>query len=78
MRERKKCLMHTSSMWHPILLVFNHEEKSSMYTANNDGDNIHSCRTPLETIKYGGISAPHLIHSYCLVYQKISILTIRI
>ena len=37
--------MHTSSMWHPILLVFNNEEKSSRYTANNDRDNIPPCRT---------------------------------
>ena len=65
-------------MWHPILLVFNHEERSSMYTANNDVDNIPSCRTPLEIIKYGDISALHLIHSSFLVYQNISILTIRI
>ena len=74
-------------MWHPILLVFNNEERSSIYkkkiaffffTANNDGDNIPPCRTLLEIVKYGDISAPHLIHS-CLVYQLyISILTIRI
>ena len=41
--------MHTSSMWHPILLVFNNEERLSIYTANNDGDNIPPCRTPLST-----------------------------
>ena len=70
--------MHTSSMWHLILLVFNNEERSSMYRANNDEDNILPCRTPLEIVKYGDISAPHLIHSSCLVYQNISILTIRI
>ena len=70
--------MHTSSMWHPILLVFNNEERSSIYTANNDGDNIPPCRTPLEIVKYGDISAPHLIHSSCFVYQYISILTIKI
>ena len=61
--------MHTSSMWHLILLVFNNEERSSIYTANNDGDNIPPCRTPLEIVKYGDISAPHLIHSSCFVYQ---------
>ena len=61
------------------LLVFNNEERSSMYTANNDGDNIPPCGTPLEIVKYGEISAPHLItYSSCLVYQNISILTIRI
>ena len=65
-------------MWHPILLVFNNEERSSTYTANIDGDNIPPCRTPLEIVKYGDISALHLIHSSCLVYQYISILTIRI
>ena len=65
-------------MWHPILLVFNNEERSSMYTSNNDGDNIPPCRAPLEIVKYGDISAPQLIHSSCLVYQYISILTIRI
>ena len=70
--------MHTSSMWHLILLVFNNEEKSSRYTANNNGDNIPSCRTPLEIVKYGHISAPHLMHTSYLVYQNISILTIRI
>ena len=70
--------MHSSSMLHPIFLVFNNEERSSMYTANNDGHNIHPCRTPLEIVKYGDTSAPHLVHSSCLVYQNISILTIRI
>ena len=65
-------------MWHPILYVFNNEERSSMYTAKNDGDNVSPCRSQLEIVKYGDISAPHLIHSYCLVYQYISILTIRI
>ena len=50
--------MHTSSMWLPILLAFNNEERSSIYTANNDGDNIPPCRTPLEIVKYGDISAP--------------------
>ena len=69
--------MHTSSMWHPILLVFNNKERSSVYTANNDGDSYPPCRTPLEIVKYGDISAPHLKHSSCLVYQNISILTIR-
>ena len=50
-------------MWHSILLLFNNEERSSMHTANNDRDNIPPCRTPLEIVKYGDISAPHLIHS---------------
>ena len=27
--------------------VFDNEERSSMYTANNDGDNIPTCRTLL-------------------------------
>ena len=38
-------------MWRPILLVFNIEERSSMYTANNDGDSIPPCRTPLKIVK---------------------------
>ena len=50
--------MHTLSLWHPILLVFNNIEKSSMYTKNNDGDNIPPCRTRLEKVKYDDISAP--------------------
>ena len=29
-------------MWHPILLVFNNEERSFIYTASSDGDNIPS------------------------------------
>ena len=58
-------------MWHRIQLVFNNEERS----ANNDGDNIPPCRTPLEIVKYGDISAHQ--HSSCLGYQNISILTIR-
>ena len=70
--------MHTSSMWHPILLAFNNEERSSLYTANNDGDNMPPCLTPLEIVKYGDISGPQLINSFCLVYQYISILTIII
>ena len=49
--------------------IVNNEERSSIYTANNDGDNIPPCRTPLEIVKYGDISAPHLIHSSCFVYQ---------
>ena len=65
-------------MWHTILLVSNNEERSSMYTTNNDRDSIPPCRTPLEIVKYGDISAPHLIHNFSLVYQYISILTIRI
>ena len=60
-------------MWHPILLVFNNEERASMYTTNNDGYNIPPCHTPLEIVKCGDISASHLIHSSCLVYQCISI-----
>ena len=56
--------MQASSMCYPILLVFNNEGRSSMYTANNDGGNIPPCRTPLEMVKYGGISAFHLIHSH--------------
>ena len=63
-------------MLHPILLVFNNVERSS--TANNDGHNIYPCRTPLEIVKYGDTSAPHLVYSSCLVYQNISILTITI
>ena len=43
--------MHTSSVWHPILLVFNNVERSSMYTANTDGDNIPPYRTLLEIVK---------------------------
>ena len=70
--------MHTLTMWHPILPVFNNKERSSMYTANNDGDNIPSCRTPLKIVKHDDILTLHLIHSSCLVYQNISILTIRI
>ena len=37
-------------MWHPILVVFNNEDRSSMYTANYDGYNITPCRTLLEVI----------------------------
>ena len=59
-------------MWHPILLVFNNEERSSIYTANNDGDNIPPYRTPLEIVKYGDISAPHLIGEG--VYVKVNVL----
>ena len=58
--------MHTSRMWHPILLVFNNEERSSMYAANNNGDNIPHCRTPLEIVTYGDILAPRSCSS-CLV-----------
>ena len=53
-------------MWHPILLVFNNEDRSSMYTANYDGYNITPCHTLLEVIKYGDVSAPHVIHSSSL------------
>ena len=52
--------MHTSLMWHPILLVFNNEDRSSIYTTNNDGNNIPPGRTPLEIVKYGNISTSHL------------------
>ena len=69
--------MHASSMWHPICSYLT-MKRDHPYTANNDGDNIPPCRTPLEIVKYGDISAPHLIHSSCFVYQYISILTIRI
>ena len=55
--------MHTSSMWHPILLLFNNEERSSIYTANNDRDNIPPFCISLEIVKYSEISALHLIHS---------------
>ena len=50
--------MHTSSMWHSILLVFNDEVRSSMYTAINDRDNIPPCRTPLEIVNMATFQLP--------------------
>ena len=47
-------------MWHPIMLVFYNEERSSMYTANNDGDNFLPGRNLLEIVKYDDISAPNI------------------
>ena len=35
--------MHTLSMWHPITLVFNNEERSSMYIANRVGVKYSTC-----------------------------------
>ena len=35
-----------------MLLVLSNEEKTSLYIANKDGDNIPPCRTPLVILKY--------------------------
>ena len=49
-----------------------------MYTTTNDGDNIPSCRTPLEIVKYGDISALHIIHRMLIFWNTKQELSIRI
>ena len=43
--------MHWCSIKHPALASCTGFDRSSTYTANNHGDNMPLCRTPLETVK---------------------------
>ena len=52
----------------PILEVFNKTLNLSMQTLKRIGDIIPPCFTPLETVKYGEIVLPHLIHIFWWEY----------
>ena len=43
--------MHWCSIKHPDLASCTGFDRSSTYTANNHGDNMPLCLTPLETVK---------------------------